>query len=81
MISLMNLTVDMIVDGLSYIELMLIWNSDVDCTGICVRILMLIVYLSASFIWFIWSKQSVFRSGRYSGCSSCSVNTWKLRKI
>jgi len=34
----MNLTVDMILEGLSYIELMLIRNSDVDCAGICVRI-------------------------------------------
>jgi len=52
MASLMNLTVDMI--GLSYTELMLIWNSDVDGAGIFVRIVLLIVYLSNCFFWFIW---------------------------
>jgi len=31
MISLMNLTVDMIIEGISYIEVMMIWNSNVDC--------------------------------------------------
>jgi len=46
MASLMNLTVDMI--GLSYTELMLIWNSDVDGAVICVRIVLLI-YLFVSF--------------------------------
>ena len=47
MISLINLTVDMIIEGLSYIELMLIWksNSDVDCAETCVRIILIIVYL------------------------------------
>jgi len=28
---------------------MLIWNSDEDCAGICVRIVLLIVYVSESF--------------------------------
>ena len=51
MASLMNLTVDMI--GLSYTELMLISNSDVDGAGICVRSIFLIVWLSESFFWFI----------------------------
>jgi len=37
----MNFTVDM--KGLSYTELMLIWNSDVDGAGICVRIVLLFV--------------------------------------
>jgi len=41
----MKLTVDMIIEGLSY----LIYNSNVDCAGICVRIVLLIVYLSESF--------------------------------
>jgi len=52
MASLMNLTDDM--TGLSYTELMLIWNSDVDGAGICVRIVLLIVHLSNCFFWFIW---------------------------
>jgi len=44
----MNLTDDMTMEGLSYTDLMLIWNYDVDCAMICVRIilLMLTVYLS-----------------------------------
>jgi len=42
----MNLTVNMIIEGLSYIEVMMIYNSDVDCAGICVRIILLYVYLS-----------------------------------
>jgi len=41
---------------LSYTELMLIWNSDVDGAGICVRIVLLIVYLSNCFFWFIWGS-------------------------
>jgi len=49
MISLMNLTVDMIIEGLRYIEVMMIQNSNVDCSTICVRIVLLIVYLSESF--------------------------------
>jgi len=49
MISLMNLIVDMIIEGLSYIEVMIKENSNVDCAGICVRIILLIVYLSESF--------------------------------
>ena len=50
----MILTVDMI--GLSYIEteLMLIWKSDVGGAGICVKIVLLVVYLSNCFFWFIW---------------------------
>jgi len=36
---------------LSYTELVLIRNSDVDCAGICVRIILLIVYLSEGFFW------------------------------
>jgi len=59
MISLMNLTVDMIIEGLSY----MIWNSDVDCAGICVRIILLIVYLSESFLVWRWC---VFRLWRDS---------------
>ena len=47
----MNLAVGMI--GLSYTELMLIWNSDVDGAGICVRIALIIEYLSDCFFWFI----------------------------
>jgi len=54
MASLTNLTVDMI--ELSYIELMLIWNSNVDGARVCVRIILLIVYLSEYFFWFIWSS-------------------------
>jgi len=40
MIWLMNLTVDMIIEG----------YSNVDCAGIYVRIILLIVYLSESFL-------------------------------
>jgi len=50
MISLVNLTVDMTIEGLSYIELIMIYNSNVACAGICVRIMLLIVYLSESFL-------------------------------
>jgi len=49
MVALMNLIVDMIIEGLSYIEVMIIQNSNVDCAGICVGIILLIVYLSESF--------------------------------
>ena len=56
----MNLTVDMI-GRHDYTELMLIWNSDVDCVGICVRIILLIVYLSNCFLWF--RLYEVVRSG------------------
>ena len=47
MISLINSTVGMIIEGFSYIELMSIRksNSDVDCAETCVRILLIIVYL------------------------------------
>jgi len=50
MISLMNLTVDMTIEGLSYTELIMIYNSNVACAEICVRIMWLIVYLSESFL-------------------------------
>ena len=53
MASLMNLTVDMIIEGLSYTALIVIRNSDVDGAGICVRIVLLIVCLSNCFFWFI----------------------------
>jgi len=49
MISLMNLTVDMAIEGLSYIEVMMIQNSNVDCAGVCVRIILFIVCLFESF--------------------------------
>ena len=52
----MNLTIDMIIEGLRYTELMLIWNSVVDCVGICMRITLFIVSLSESFFWFIWNS-------------------------
>ena len=50
MISLMNLTAVMINEELSYIEVMMIYNLNVACAGICVRIILLIVYLSESFL-------------------------------
>jgi len=50
MISLINLTVDMINQGLSYVEVMMIENLNIACAGICVRIILLIVYLSESFL-------------------------------
>jgi len=50
MISLMNLTAVIINEGLSYVEVMMIWNLNVACVGICVRIILLIVYLSESFL-------------------------------
>jgi len=40
-------------DGLNYTEVMLILNSDADGAGICVKIVLLIVYLSECFFWFI----------------------------
>jgi len=46
---LMNLTVDMIDEGLSYIEVMMISYLNVACAGICVRIMLFIVCLSESF--------------------------------
>jgi len=45
----MNLTVDVIIEGLSNIEAMMIWNSNADCAGICVGIILIIVCLSESF--------------------------------
>jgi len=45
----MNLTVDMIIEGLSYIEVMMTYNSNADCAGICVGIILITVYLSESF--------------------------------
>jgi len=36
MISLMNSTVEMTIEGSSYTELIMIQNSDVACAGICV---------------------------------------------
>jgi len=50
MISLMTLTVDVINEGLSYVEVMIIWNLNVPCAGICVRIILLIVYSSETFL-------------------------------
>jgi len=47
----MNLTVDMISEGLSYTEVMMIQNLNLACAGICVIIILLIVYLSES-LWF-----------------------------
>jgi len=67
MASLMNLTVDMI--GLSHTELMLIWNSDVDGAGICVRSVLLIVYLSNCFFWFIWGSA-------YFAYDKIVINQW-----
>jgi len=42
----MNLADDMIIEELGYIEVMMTWNSNVDCGGIYVRIILRIVYLS-----------------------------------
>jgi len=50
MISLMNLTAVMINEELSYVEVMIIYKLNVACAGICVRIILLIVYLSESFL-------------------------------
>jgi len=60
MASLMNLTVDMIIEGLSYTALIVIRNSDVDGAGICVRIVLLIVCLSNCFFFGLF-KVVVFR--------------------
>jgi len=49
MISLMNLTVDMTIEGLSYIAVMMIKSANVDCAGICVRIILFIAYMSEYF--------------------------------
>jgi len=46
----MNFADDMTIEGLSYIELIMILNSNVTC-GTCVRIMLLIVYLSESFLF------------------------------
>jgi len=48
MISLMNLTIDMIIEGFSCIDVINIENCNLDCAGICVRIILLIVYLPES---------------------------------
>jgi len=45
----MNLTVDVIIEGLRYIEVMMIYNFNVDCAGSCVGIILLIVYFYESF--------------------------------
>jgi len=45
MISLMNLAVDMIIEGLSYVEVMVL-NLNVACAVICMGIMLLIVFLS-----------------------------------
>jgi len=50
MISLMNLTAVMINEEFSYDEVMIIYNLNVACAGICVRIILLIAYLSESFL-------------------------------
>jgi len=50
MILMMNLTAVIISEELSYIEVMMIYNLNVACVGICVRIILLIVYLSESFL-------------------------------
>jgi len=50
MILMMNLTAVIISEELSYIEVMMIYNLNVACAGICVRIILLIVYLSESFL-------------------------------
>jgi len=49
MISLMNLTVDMIIEGLSYVEVM-IQYLNVTCAVICTGIMLLIAFLSESFL-------------------------------
>jgi len=54
MLSLMNLTVDMIIEGLRYVEVMMLQNLNVTCAGICVRIILLIVYLPESFLFRLW---------------------------
>jgi len=43
MILLMNLTVYMLIEGLSYIEMIMTQKSNVDCAGVCVRIILFIV--------------------------------------
>ena len=40
-------TVDMTIEGLSYIEEMIIWNANVDCAGICARSIL----LHCLFVW------------------------------
>jgi len=67
----MNLIVDML--RLSYTELMLIWNSDVDPAGICVRIVLLIVYLSNSAM----SNQTAYRA-KYHVTVSTRAAHWML---
>jgi len=37
------------IEGLSYIEVMIIQNFNLVCPGICVRIILITVYLSESF--------------------------------
>jgi len=56
MISLMNLIVDMTIEGLCYIEVMIL-ISDANCAGICVRIVLflsiclILVRVSACFAY------------------------------
>jgi len=49
MISLMNLTVDMRVEGLSYVEVM-VQNLNIACAVVCMGIMLLIFFLSESFL-------------------------------
>jgi len=50
MILLINLTVHMINEGLNYFEVMMVQNLNAACAGICMGIILLIVYLSESFL-------------------------------
>jgi len=65
MISLMNLTAVMINEELSYVEVMMMCNLNVACAGICVIIILLIVFLSESFL--------VSRRGSQTGAHVPSV--------
>jgi len=72
MISLMNLTVDMIIEGLSYIEAMMIWNYNVECGGICVRIIYCALSIS------VWSNYRLM--GRMWPATAFSVARGRIQE-
>jgi len=50
----LNLTVDMTIEGLSYIELIMIYNSNLDCAGICDN-----HNDHCLFVWIFWGLELV----------------------
>jgi len=65
----MHLTVDMIIEGLSHVEVMMMPNSNVNCAVICMRIIFLIVCLP------------VFFRFRVSACFAYGKTVMNQRKL